>query len=80
MMETVIADGAGRLAAVEGLTVGGKTGTAQLGGDAAPHAWFAGYAQKDDRSVVIVVMLENGGSGAQVAAPIFAQLAASALR
>ena len=80
MMQVVVEEGAGGLAAVPGLTVGGKTGTAQLGGNAAPHAWFAGFAENGDRSVVIAVVIENGGSGSTVAAPIFAQLAASALQ
>lgn len=80
MMQLVVQDGAGRIAAVEGLTVGGKTGTAQLGGDAAPHAWFAGYAENGDRAVVISIIIENGGSGASAGGPIFAQLAASALK
>jgi peptidoglycan glycosyltransferase len=75
MMTTVVTQGSGRKAAVEGLTVGGKTGTAQVGGDLAPHAWFTGFAQNADQAVVIVVLIENGGEGSQVAAPIFARMA-----
>ena len=75
MMTTVVTQGSGGKAAVEGLTVGGKTGTAQLGGDLAPHAWFTGFAQDADQAVVIVVLIENGGEGSQVAAPIFARMA-----
>ncbi len=63
----------------EGITVGGKTGTAQLGGDRLPHAWYLGFARQDDRAVVIVVMVENGGEGSVVAAPVFAQLVQPAL-
>jgi peptidoglycan glycosyltransferase len=65
---------------VEGVTVGGKTGTAQLGGDRLPHAWYLGFARQDDRAVVIVVMVENGGEGSVVAAPIFAQIVPTALQ
>lgn len=65
---------------VEGVTVGGKTGTAQLGGDRLPHAWYLGFARQDDRAVVIVVMVENGGEGSVVAAPIFAQIVPAALQ
>ena len=79
MMVAVVKDGSGRKAAVEGVTVGGKTGTAQIGGSAAPHAWFMGFAEKGERSVVVVVLVENGGEGSQTAAPIFAQLAGVAL-
>ncbi|NLF65632.1 MAG: hypothetical protein GX579_13640, partial [Chloroflexi bacterium] len=65
---------------LSGLAVGGKTGTAQLGGDQAPHAWFIGFASDGARSVAIAVLVEHGGSGAQTAAPIFAQVADAALR
>ncbi len=75
MMTTVVTQGSGGKAAVKGLTVGGKTGTAQVGGDLAPHAWFTGFAQNADQAVVIVVLIENGGEGSQVAAPIFARMA-----
>ncbi len=44
-----------------GILSGGKTGTAQLGGDLEPHSWFIGFAEQGDWNVVIVVMLENGG-------------------
>lgn len=51
--------------------VGGKTGTAQIGASGEqPHAWFAAIAPIDDPEVVVVVVVENGGSGAGVAAPI----------
>jgi peptidoglycan glycosyltransferase len=65
---------------VEGVTVGGKTGTAQLGGDRLPHAWYLGFARSEERVVVIVVMVENGGEGSTVAAPIFAQIVPTALQ
>lgn len=42
-----------------GVVMGGKTGTAQLGGDQHPHRWFIGFAEYEQRSVVIVVLLEN---------------------
>ena len=79
MMVGVVKNGTGWNAAVPGLVTGGKTGTAQLGGNAAPHAWFAGFAQGKDRGVVIAVVIENGGEGAYTAAPIFARLAKQAL-
>jgi peptidoglycan glycosyltransferase len=75
MMISVVKNGTGRRAAVPGLVVGGKTGTAQLGGTVQPHAWFIGFAEGKERSVVIVVIVENGGEGSQAAAPIFAKLA-----
>jgi peptidoglycan glycosyltransferase len=79
MMETVVKQGSGGKAAIAGVVVGGKTGTAQVGGDIAPHAWFVGFAEQEKRAVVVVVMIENGGEGSLVAAPIFAKIAADAL-
>jgi penicillin-binding protein A len=75
MMISVVEKGSGTHAAVPGFVVGGKTGTAQVGGNLAPHSWFAGFAQSDTRSVVVVVLIENGGEGSQTAAPIFAEIA-----
>ncbi|MGE5140487.1 MAG: penicillin-binding transpeptidase domain-containing protein [Rudaea sp.] len=49
----------------------GKTGTAQVPGANDPHAWFAGYAPADSPEIACVVMVENGGEGSKVSAPIF---------
>lgn len=65
---------------IPGVTIGGKTGTAQLGGDQAPHAWFIGFAHDGQNTVAIAVVAENAGSGSRVAAPIFAQVAQAALQ
>jgi peptidoglycan glycosyltransferase len=80
MMLGVVEKGSGQKAQVPGLIVGGKTGTAQVGGDQLPHAWFVGFAQDENRSVVVVVLVENGGEGSQAAAPVFAQVVESAMR
>ncbi|UCC68229.1 MAG: penicillin-binding protein 2 [Armatimonadota bacterium] len=49
--------------------IAGKTGTAQAsGGD--PHAWFAGYAPADRPRLVVAVVVEHGGRGSTVAAPV----------
>ncbi len=79
IMITAVEQGSGYLAAVPGMTVGGKTGTAQLGDEQAPHAWFIGFAEQGKHSVVISVMIENGGEGSMVAAPVFAQVAQAAM-
>lgn len=80
MMITTVRSGSGSRALIPGAVVGGKTGTAQLGGDQAPHAWFIGFAEEGDRSVVVAVIIENGGSGFSAAAPAFARVAEAALR
>ncbi len=61
--------GTGRLAAVEGVTVGGKTGTAQNphGGD---HSIFIGFAPWSKPTVALAVYLENAGHGGREAAPL----------
>ncbi|MFH0517394.1 peptidoglycan D,D-transpeptidase FtsI family protein [Streptomyces sp. M41] len=79
MMETVVEDGTGKRARIDGATVGGKTGTAQHGVDNSenPYAWFISYAKVDNSSpvaVAVVVEDENAVrddiSGGGLAAPI----------
>jgi penicillin-binding protein 2 len=50
------------------LKIAGKTGTAQNRGD--DHAWFAGYAPYDNPNIAVAVIIENGGHGGTVAAPV----------
>ena len=38
------------------------------------HAWFASFAPAHDAEVVVVVLVERGGKGGQVAAPIARQI------
>jgi len=71
----VVNDGTGIGAKIPGIDIAGKTGTAQMvshskaekGQD---HAWFAAFAPVRDPEVVVVVLVERGGKGGQVAAPI----------
>ncbi|MFH1312932.1 MAG: penicillin-binding protein 2 [Candidatus Eisenbacteria bacterium] len=67
--------GTGRAARVPGIRVAGKTGTAQNphGDD---HASFVCYAPFEEPEIVIFVMVENGGHGGAVAAPIAGELLA----
>lgn len=50
--------------------VAGKTGTAQFFNNAKTHAWFECYAPYDDPQIALVVMVEGGGGGNEIAAPI----------
>lgn len=61
------------------VSIGGKTGTAQvIGGDSkrrffgqnADHAWFLGFAPEDKPEIVVTVLVEHGGHGGTAAAPI----------
>ncbi|MEE1650812.1 penicillin-binding transpeptidase domain-containing protein [Brachybacterium sp. J144] len=70
MMVGVVEDGTGTAAAIEGVEVGGKTGTAQWGEGRDPHSWFVGYAKVDGRQVAVAVVVEEGGYGSRTAAPI----------
>jgi len=52
------------------VAIAGKTGTAETAPGKPDHAWFAGYAPADDPQIVIVVVLEHGGSGSRAAGPV----------
>jgi len=47
----------------------GKTGTAEVGGEKLPHAWFTGFAPYDEPEIVLTILIENGGGGEKVAVP-----------
>ncbi len=53
------------------ITTAGKTGTSQVPGNNDPHAWFGGFAPYENPQIAVCVMVENGGEGSKVAAPIF---------
>jgi peptidoglycan glycosyltransferase len=57
-------------AKVPGIPTAGKSGTAELGDDAAPHSWFIGYAPADNPQIAIAVIVEGGGAGSQRAVPM----------
>jgi peptidoglycan glycosyltransferase len=61
-------------AAVRGLAVAGKSGTAELDGGKSPHSWFIGYAPYDDPQVVIAVLVENSGDAGVRASPLAGDL------
>ncbi len=79
MMERVVTEGTGRNAAVPGVRVAGKTGTA-TGRDGFSNPWFIGFAPVDDPSIAIAVFIEGSAasgesaSGGSTAAPIASQL------
>lgn len=84
MMVEVVRSGTGTAAQIPGLTVAGKTGTAQNSGPA-PHAWFVCFAPAENPQIAVAVVVLNGGSvgseatGGRVAAPIARSVLQAAL-
>ncbi len=82
MWDSVNSYGTGAAAALPGLDICGKTGTVQIISaqtkkeiskdlqDFENHAWFAGFASRDNPEVAVVVFLEHGGGGGAAAAPM----------
>jgi peptidoglycan glycosyltransferase len=83
MMESVVQNGTGTRAQIQGVTVAGKTGTAEHGAGAAPHAWFVGFAPVGAPKVAVAVIVEDGGgelgTGGAVAAPVARRVMQAAL-
>jgi peptidoglycan glycosyltransferase len=79
-MTEVVQRGTGTNGRIAGITVAGKTGTAQTCQGCHPHAWFVAFAPAEAPRYAVAVIVENGGSlsseatGGKVAAPIAAQL------
>jgi cell division protein FtsI/penicillin-binding protein 2 len=77
MMVAVVQFGTGTSAAIPGVTVAGKTGTAELTNTAIPgqssaqntDAWFVGYAPVGTPKIVVGALFPNQGAGGQTAAP-----------
>ena len=69
MMVAVVQRGTGTVAQLPNVQVAGKTGTATNPHGAA-HSWFVCFAPADRPRVAVAVIVENGGYGADVAAPI----------
>ena len=77
MMVSVVSEGTGTPAAIEGVEVGGKTGTAESGReDVNNYAWFVSFAPADDPQVAVAVMIQNANvpnddiAGGRLAGPI----------
>lgn len=70
MLKDVVVQGTGKLARVPSFEIFGKTGTAEVvSGES--HAWFAGHTTiAQDQKVAFALLIEEGGVGGQVAAPL----------
>lgn len=76
LMVSNVSDGVAADARIEGVDVGGKTGTAEMGGNKPYTLWFTGFAPAENPQVAVAVVVEDGGgkgqsgSGGSIAAPI----------
>ncbi len=73
LLRAVVTKGTGRALDTEEYTVAGKTGTAENGKEE-DHSWFVGYSNVDNPDLVVCVLVENGGAGSEVAAPMAAEI------
>jgi cell division protein FtsI/penicillin-binding protein 2 len=87
MMLGVVSSGTGTAAALAGVEVAGKTGTAELRPTAAgppdprnTDAWFVAFAPAARPTVAVAVMLVGAGHGGAAAAPLAREVLAAALR
>jgi peptidoglycan glycosyltransferase len=85
MMVGVVENGTASKARISGISVGGKTGTAENSPGEPAHAWFVGFAPSGQSKVAIAVVLQNGGgasevSGNALAAPIAAAVMRAILK
>ena len=82
MMEDVVREGTGTAAALSavGVTVAGKTGTAESDDPSRNQAWFIGFAPAEDPAVAVAVVIEDTAStGGEAAAPVAAAVMEAAL-
>jgi penicillin-binding protein 2 len=76
-MQDVIESGTGRVARIEGISVAGKTGTAENYGmiygkreKLKDHSWFVCFAPRENPKIAVAVIVENAGFGATWAGPM----------
>jgi cell division protein FtsI/penicillin-binding protein 2 len=87
LMIEVVRSGTGVKAALPGVTVAGKTGTAELGGPPGANedpnnsdAWFTSFAPAANPRVAVGVLVVKAGAGGDFAAPVAAQVLQTALQ
>jgi peptidoglycan glycosyltransferase len=82
MMVNVVKSGTGKKARIKGVTVAGKTGTAQVqleNGEIGENAWFVGFIEEDEHPLAIAVVMERAGAGSSNAAPAAKSVLARAI-
>jgi penicillin-binding protein 2 len=69
-MRMAVTEGSARSLSTLPFTVAGKTGTAQFFNNQKTHAWFECFAPYEDPEIALVVLVEGGGAGNEIAVPI----------
>ncbi len=70
LMRLVVTEGTGSAVRTDAYSVAGKTGSAEFETGRETHAWFTGFAPAENPRLAVTVVVEEAGSGGQVAAPI----------
>jgi penicillin-binding protein A len=78
MMADVVEFGQAAGVQLPGISVAGKTGTAETG-TGTSHAWFIAFAPVEDPQIAVAVIVEDGGQGSTIASPIAGQVIAAAV-
>ena len=79
LMTTSVQEGYAKPAQISGVEVGGKTGSAEVGGGKTEHSWFIGYAPANNPVIAVAVIMENKGPGDEFATPAGRQIMEAAL-
>ncbi|MTI81209.1 MAG: penicillin-binding protein 2 [Firmicutes bacterium] len=74
LLTLVVQDGVGKKAKVTSYGSAGKTGSAEVAGQEKVNAWFSGYAPTQNPRYVVTVLVEQGISGGETAAPVFEKI------
>jgi penicillin-binding protein 2 len=78
-LRAVVTSGTGGAAAIEGVAVAGKTGSAESG-KPKTHAWFVGYAPFERPTIALCAFAETAGHGGEMAAPMVRRVLEAAFR
>lgn len=70
LMRKVVTEGTGSAVRTDAYAAAGKTGSAEFETGRETHAWFTGFAPAEDPQIAVTVVVEEAGSGGQVAGPI----------
>lgn len=73
-MISTVEKGTGKKVKLKGITVGGKTGSAENAEGKEPHSWFVSFGNSSGKKIAIAVIVENGGIGGGKAADITRQI------